>query len=740
MVRPIRFVGVGLVALLWPSGAIGVFDGLPLDTLPEFASLAVLLCLAFRPARWSRAIPPALGRGALALAVVAVVLKSILFLSGAHSGFPACYRPLLGEPGQEPADEPAQEHAQECARSWRNPFRLAGATRFDDRIAFHAHRSPRTAPAGLSDSTWNLSMFNDNAFNFSEWELGVRVRERLPFSAAWALRGAAGATLHLRYVGELTLTVDGRPRRFPPAYDEPATARLALDSSARDVHVRFRFDDGSVQPWEQQAPYAMLEVRDERGPLASPGAGLAPRALSAVADLAVLAIAVGALVLLGGVLRAHALPLLAALVTALAAWLTPLPDWMAMLALAAVAARRDRGTDPPPAGDWRGCLPAAFAGSVVVAVVTMLLPRWQWRGLVMLRGGGEDFLTYESHARAILNTGSLHGGEDIFVYSPGFRYVLAALRLLIGEGDLLTAIAGSVVLVFAAVVLVVRFLPPVPVGAGAGGGRSSAARAWGRYAAGLLAAALLFALLDCDHVAFAVWGPLSEWPTWAALLLAIPLLFGGGRRAQFAACVVLGVAFTVRAQQAPALLALFVLFAWSLRGQRGAAGHVLRCAAAVAAIACLPALHNVVYGGELVFLPRTPPLDVNFPLSPQDLLRLGDDAEVRRTLADQVAGVLYLMPRVDVDVEPVLLVLFRGAQLVWLGAVCAAVAGRVRRGAWPPHAGLLLLPVAYLLPHVFLQVYVYYPRHIVAGHLALLASALPLLDRGARAPTRSVSS
>ena len=37
---------------------------------------------------------------------------------------------------------------------------------------------------------------------------------------------------------------------------------------------------------------------------------------------------------------------------------------------------------------------------------------------------------------------------------------------------------------------------------------------------------------------------------------------------------------------------------------------------------------------------------------------------------------------------------------------------------------VLLTPASFLAPHLFFQVHVYYPRHIVIGHLAMAAVAL----------------
>ena len=47
--------------------------------------------------------------------------------------------------------------------------------------------------------------------------------------------------------------------------------------------------------------------------------------------------------------------------------------------------------------------------------------------------GGGDALKYESWAQQIFIDKSLQGGEDIFFYMPGYRYLLSLLRSFFGD-------------------------------------------------------------------------------------------------------------------------------------------------------------------------------------------------------------------------------------------------------------------------------------------------------------------
>ena len=61
--------------------------------------------------------------------------------------------------------------------------------------------------------------------------------------------------------------------------------------------------------------------------------------------------------------------------------------------------------------------------SVAILMVTHEIQVKGALGVVLLRSGGNDFLTYEGFARTILDTWSFQGGEDVFYYQPAFRYL-----------------------------------------------------------------------------------------------------------------------------------------------------------------------------------------------------------------------------------------------------------------------------------------------------------------------------
>ena len=77
---------------------------------------------------------------------------------------------------------------------------------------------------------------------------------------------------------------------------------------------------------------------------------------------------------------------------------------------------------------------------------------------MLLRDGGNDFLTYESFARSILESWSLRAGEDVFYYQPLSRYVTFFYHLVFGDGDGQISVFARIVLTTALLWMGWRFL------------------------------------------------------------------------------------------------------------------------------------------------------------------------------------------------------------------------------------------------------------------------------------------
>ena len=139
-----------------------------------------------------------------------------------------------------------------------------------------------------------------------------------------------------------------------------------------------------------------------------------------------------------------------------------------------------------------------------------------------------------------------------------------------------------------------------------------------------------------------------------------------------------------------------------------------------------PLAHNLYYGGRLVPFTTSGSDSRNLTLPPSKLLAIGHDPAVRARAREQLRALLAFEP-LGTAVVPFAL---HGLQVVWL------VAPAQWRRVDSTTRLLLLWPAVFLGVHVFYQTTTYYPRHLVAGYLAMgLVGAYVASGRGRRAAT-----
>ncbi len=249
---------------------------------------------------------------------------------------------------------------------------------------------------------------------------------------------------------------------------------------------------------------------------------------------------------------------------------------------------------------------------IALALVVAFFTEANFIGGVRPFDSGDDGLVYDGYARAMLQhvlagdiVGALEGGEKVFYFTPGTRYLRAAEHVIFGESYLgyLSLMLALPILVF---VLFRRFLPL-------------------RWA---LALGLIFAgipigvLFGSSLVLYIKWAArgFGDPAAYALFLTGCIALLGradSGPRDRFASALGAGLAFAsalfVRPNLAPA--------AGILLGGAGLAAlwqHQFRRVIGLC-LGFLPvlgmALHNWVYGGVLVLFTSTTGLAMSMPPS-----------------------------------------------------------------------------------------------------------------------------
>jgi hypothetical protein len=684
---PIAWLVSLLVLLTIPSAPVHRFDGLPFSRVSEYAVLMLLVPLL--PGRtirraftsfWGRR--RALGRAAFVLVAAALAMKAALFVWAPPDGFLACYR----SPVQAPPTGP-------CERSYENPFFRRSVTRVDRAIDF--------GPA-----TWNLSFVNSVRWNFYYWEAGKILRERLPLEVGWrgSVARARVDVLEVHYVGAAVITLGDVTAALPRRYDREAVVTLPVPIGSHRLAVRYTFDDGyRTGAGPPSGPAATFRLRWSDGALVYPERP--PTGwllLGAFVDGVVVGCAAWLVAFYGVVLRRDRWWLLAlSLAGPVMFWSSPalVSESAVLLVIAALLLLRLR---------------RRRATGLVVAFLVLLYLGFFRRALgapdvraVLLRGAGDDWLYYESFGRSILESWSLEGGEPVYFLQPLVRYASFLFHLTLGDGDTLIAITRHTLIVFAFLWCVTRLRPCLR------------GQAW-RRAAFELTALCAAALMVSESVVSLARVGASEVPTWIALTLAIPLLFvSRSPLAWLLGAGLLALSYVARGNHAPAVAWLLASFA--VRGLRLQPRRALVAVGLFGVIAVLPLVHNVVYGHRFVLLTTSGSIPRNLDTSPAAIVSALSGGEAERRMLRRKATLLLHAAHdaaFTVNGAPTGWVTelgFHGLQAAWLAAGLGLLVAR----AADVRSALLATPALYLGIHVIYTIDVYYPRHIVAGYLAM---------------------
>lgn len=686
------------VALVVPSVNVVGLDGLPLDNPWELAAFALLAPFAVS-ASLREAMANLIGRRgswaprAAFLAVVMVVVAKLLFLGlGSDRGFVGCYSSTWKPPESR------------CEASYSNLFeRHDDATRVDDTIDFGSSSQQASElvqaydtfayTAGAARTDWNLSFSNDLRFN--EGVEATALHELIPFTATWKGTAAVpdGGLVQVKYIGSGVVEIGGSKISLPMSRAS-RTVRARVPAGDQPLHAELRFPDG--------ASFAEFRILSQSGAaLVAAEPAFSGRVVAGLVWL-VLAVMFAALALvavsaLGKDLWLLGVVALAAVVVAL---LAGPGDRVGFQYLVAVLAPIIIWLTPRRPILW------GYAALLVIAIAS-LVNTGTGIDSVLYRAVGTDFLTYESFARDIVLGHSLSGGEEVFYYQPGSRYVLGLLHLLFGDGDVLTTWWSMVGLSLPFVALIAWQRQRV----------SSVAALLGISAAGFL----LLAVLNSPTILSLVALGASEVPSWALLGLAVaaPQIQPRRRSGWIWSGVAAALIWVMRNNQAIAamtILAAIVAGLWQRRKHT-----LLVTVAAVVVVALLPALHNLEYGQQLVL--GTTSNAPNQELSLSNLSQVFSDSLIGSELRGHISAIFYDPPTRGLAHGSLGWLLW-GLLALWLTGVLMALS-RVRRKDFSLRGWLLLLvPIAYLAPHVIYQVEVYYPRHILAGYLAMGLGAI----------------
>ena len=356
-----------------------------------------------------------------------------------------------------------------------------------------------------------------------------------------------------------------------------------------------------------------------------------------------------------------------------------------------------------------GALVVIFGPTLYLARSFMGLGNAPWWGFQFFRGRDSDWFVAQGYARRIFVDTSLNGGENLFYFQPATRYLVFIQHLLFGENDILLGILMAVSLLTAAVF---------------------AARETLKYLVTkheqllitLFIVACFAIFTEQIFLTFAL-APSSEYTTWILIFISFGLIIRGNISQQIAigASILAGLTAQFRPNQALGALFLFLLIQFSLELRNNSRRVLDRIQLLIvfAVTMSLSLIHNIYYGGGFLIFSNTGPLNSDFSYSA--LLQIFSDEEVRSMFLSKLSVYFAL----GLNQTP-LSISFWIFDILWLLAVAQTILLKnVKSRLWT----VLIFPFAYLVPQIPYDISSYYPRHIVATHLAFGLSGLYVLSR-----------
>jgi hypothetical protein len=331
----------------------------------------------------------------------------------------------------------------------------------------------------------------------------------------------------------------------------------------------------------------------------------------------------------------------------------------------------------------------------------------RWWGRLIFYWRDSDWYATQGYARTIFVEGSLRGGESLFWFQAGPRYLAFITRSLLGEQDALIGIIMTSLGFLAALILAARFLE-----------KCRSLFEWS--VGGCVLFVILFFMTDDLMAGFGFVGS-SEYPTWIVFLIAAAFVISARSEPRAWPMVVfavaLGYSIQLRPNQIGGIVLMFIvmLLLVDRADTVRTIGTMSKMVASFTAVVLFSLWHNLYYGES--FTPFTANAGINYEFSWLDVLGLSAGDDSFSAVWDQLRFMMYWNSPGNWSWT----FMFWGAQLLWI----VAIAYRYKKGLlFKAKSLLLLIPFGYGLPMLKYQMTSYYPRHLVVINLAFLLTAL----------------
>jgi hypothetical protein len=718
-----------VLTLLWlPGSGRLVLDGLPFDSKVEFVFLVGVLSFGFAPktVAFLKDWLSSLDNRRLFLVLGALILvgfiKFLTFIySPSANGFEVCYRSVY-----------APLPSGECEKSYDQPFFsngnfLAKISSVEKEINFG---STEEGSESTGTSTWRLPFMNDWGRLEPLW------LKRLPFTADFAgtINVSADSRIPIVFLGDLVVDIDGQKESVKHYVGSPKLIFVSVEKGSHKLLINYRFSEsnGSVAPNRQPeiiGEYASLQVYEPVSQAYQLGVEKTFKSISASDDTSLfknlffklmnLTMLLFFLSLIGKLLLSYMKLIFVAPFLAAAVWIVI-----------------NSNTTFQSLGLSRSSLLVGFLLGVGLWIVLTKCPKYAWIyggsiGLVqfisnksffpasrwwnvaLFRQRDSDWFAHEGLARIIFNEVSLKGGEPIFYFQPGMRYLITVGHLILGNNDILLPLMASVFL-FAAIAVALRqikienrlfgFLP-------------------------VLSISSLIVLFSDLNMSSYIFNLTTELPTWIFLFvfsyLACTDKFSSGRIVILG--LVAGLSVNFRPNQSPgwAYLVVIALIGLIFNDERKLSTRRAPWLFVLVTVssASLSLIHNLYYGRSFVLFSSSGLGSQQHSL--KIFFEMFYDADSRNIVTNKFRSLtLFTFHPLPKDRFWPYTNSFQLMHISWL--VSLVWACRTSR-KYLKTAMFAIVPFMFLLPMVMYDSSSYFPRHLVIINISFLASSLLML-------------
>jgi hypothetical protein len=230
--------------LIVPGNTTGVFNGLPLSSIPELSGFLILLFGIFSSKfksnfkQVSAKISPRYLVAFILIFGIAIPAKFALKHSDLPTGrFDACYHSYVRSDDMK---------VPECEPFFSAKFE-GGRSRLDERVNFQGLNYP-LRDINVSGSNWNLSFINNEQFlgRYGNYE-----QVRHPFRANWVGKFSVSEDngfIPVTYVGYGSITIDSSITRLPAHYGSPRTEWVAVSKGIHSININYSFTALQMKP------------------------------------------------------------------------------------------------------------------------------------------------------------------------------------------------------------------------------------------------------------------------------------------------------------------------------------------------------------------------------------------------------------------------------------------------------------------------------------------------------------